>query len=371
MTPVITTPVGLTPNVLTPITVSRFSGTLASLAGQEHALTVLRRALGAGRLAHAYLFDGPPGVGKASTALGLGLALVCPASPREGCGVCDTCRRVLAGNHPDVLLFDAATLPELARASAEKSAVKYAARHIFPYALQPPHEAGARLLVIDNADGLSPDVQNTLLKTLEEPKAAVHIVLVTPARDRLLPTILSRTQRVRFVPVRNAVLKEIASRQEVAADRRASAAALAAGSVARLFQLLQAEGGPGPWSELEVLRNGAASTQVTPLFDAAASLGDKESKQRLPEVLALAAGFYRDVLVAALGAPELVLLGERGPEIERLAVKARAGGGLLRLRRTLRAVVEAEEALKGNANAVTALEHLMFEMRATERSAAG
>ena len=321
-------------------------------------------------MAHAYLFDGPSGVGKARTGLALGLALVCPTSPREGCGACDTCQRVLAGNHPDVLLFDAAALPELAKASPEKSAVKYAARHVFPYALQAPHEAGARLLVIDNADVLSPDVQNTLLKTLEEPKAAVHIVLVTAARDRLLPTILSRTQRVRFVPVRLSVLMEIAERQGVPADRRSSAAALAAGSVARLLQLLQVEGGAGPWAELEALRSGAGSSGAISLFDAAAALGDKESKQRLPEVLALAAGFYRDVLVAALGARELVVLGERGPEIERLASQAGTGGGLLRLRRTLQAVVDAEEALKGNANAVTALEHLMFEMRATERRSA-
>ena len=129
---------------------------------------------GAGRLAHAYLFDGPPGVGKARAGVGLGLALACPASPREGCGRCETCQRVLAGHHPDVWLFDAAQLPELAKASSEKSAVKYAARHVFPYAMQAPHEAPARLLIIDNADELSPDVQNTLLKTLEEPRAAAQ-----------------------------------------------------------------------------------------------------------------------------------------------------------------------------------------------------
>jgi DNA polymerase-3 subunit delta' len=342
--------------------------TLADLGGQEHALAVLRRALQSDRLAHAYLFDGPPGVGKARTALALGLALACPQAPREGCGRCEVCRRVLAGNHPDLLLFDAAQLQELAKASAEKSAVKYAARHLFPYAMQAPHEGTARLLVIDNADEMSPDVQNTLLKTLEEPRAAVHIVLVTSARDRLLPTILSRTQRVRFVPVRNAVLLELAARAGVPEDRRDLAVALAGGSVARLLQLAESEDGVGPWAELESLRKGAAGSGAGPLFDAAAGLGDKEGKQKLPEVLALAAGFYRDVLVTAVGSPELVVLRERAAEIERLAATARSGGGLLRLRRALQAVVEADEGLKGNVNAVAALEHLMFELRACERS---
>jgi DNA polymerase III subunit delta' len=343
------------------------AGTLATLAGQEHALAVLGRALAAGRLAHAYLFDGPPGVGKARAALGLGVALACPVAPRGGCGRCDTCQRVLAGNHPDVLRFDAAQLPELAKASSEKSAVKYAARHVFPYALQPPHEAPARLLVIDNADELSPDVQNTLLKTLEEPRAAVHIVLVTSARDRLLPTILSRTQRVRFVALRTAVLLEIAERHGLPPERRNLAAALAGGSAARMLQLAQSDGGAGPWAQLEALREGAAGAGASAVFETAAALGDKEGKQRLPELMALAAGFYRDVVVAAVGAPELVGLGERAAEIERLAARARAGGGLLRVRRALQAVLEAEEALRGNANAVTALEHLMFELRACER----
>jgi DNA polymerase-3 subunit delta' len=338
---------------------------LADLSGQEHALAVLRRALGAGRLAHAYLFDGPPGVGKARAAVGLGVALACPEQPGAGCGSCPTCQRVLAGHHPDVLLFDAAQLQELARASSEKSAVKYAARHVFPYALQAPHEAPARLLIIDNADELSPDVQNTLLKTLEEPRAAVHIVLVTSARDRLLPTILSRTQRVRFVSVPIAMLLEIAGRHGIPEERRNLAAALAGGSVARMLQLARSETGVGPWSQLDALRQGAASAQASAVFEAAAGLGDKESKQRLPEVLALAAGFYRDVVVAAVGAPELVVLRERAEEIERLASQARVGGGLLRLR----GAVEADEALRGNVNAVAALEHLMFQMRACERSA--
>jgi DNA polymerase III subunit delta' len=342
---------------------------LADIAGQEHALAVLRRALQSGRLAHAYLFDGPAGVGKARTALGLGLALACPEAPREGCGRCPICQRVLAGNHPDVLLFDAAQLPELTKASSEKSAVKYAARQVFPYALQAPHEAPARLLIIDNADELSPDVQNTLLKTLEEPRPAVHIVLVTAARDRLLPTILSRTQRVRFVSVRAPVLLEIAERQGVPVEQRQVAAALAGGSVARLLQLTGSDGGVGPWAQLQALREGAAGAGAGAVFDTAASLGDKEGKQRLPELLALAAGFYRDVVVAAVGAPDLVVLRERADDIERLAAHARSGGGLQRLRSVLRAVVDADEALRGNANAVTALEHLMFQMRACERPA--
>ena len=137
-------------------------------------------------------------------------------------------------------------------------------------------------------------------------------MLVTSARDRLLPTILSRTQRVRFVPVRPAAILEIAEPKEIHAARRQPAAALAGGSVTRLLALARTTGGEGPWAQQETTRAGAASAEAEPVRRGAA-LGDKESKQRLPEVLALAAGFYRDVVVAALGAPDSDGAARAGP----------------------------------------------------------
>ena len=340
---------------------------LSDIAGQDHALSILRRAVKDGRLGHAYLFDGPEGVGKASAAVGLGLALLCPEAPGEGCGQCHTCRRVLASNHPDVWLFDAAALPDLVKASGEKSAIKYVTRQVFPYAMGAPHEAAARVLIIDHADELSPDVQNTLLKTLEEPRPAVHIVLVTSARARLLPTILSRAQRIRFLPVSPDGMRRVAQQRGIAPARAETAAVLSGGSVARMLELVAAEGDIGPWAEVGRLREAAADRGVSALLDAAAALGDKESKQRLPAVLALLAGFYRDALATAVGAEDLMLLRERSAQIQDLAAAA-SRQGTSPLQRALQAVVEADEALVANVNAVTALERLLMEMRACERT---
>jgi DNA polymerase-3 subunit delta' len=330
---------------------------LVDIAGQDRAIAVLQRALAADRLAHAYLFDGPEGVGKRSAANALGLALLCPEAPRAGCGRCPTCQRVLSANHPDVLVFDCAQLGDLAKASSEKSAVKYAARNVFPYALAAPHEAAARLLVLENADELSPDVQNTLLKTLEEPRASVHLVLVTPARERLLPTILSRTQRIRFVPVPAAALRLVAERQGLPAARAATAAALAGGSVARLINLVTSEGDVGPFAEAAALRAAAARGEANAVFDAATSFGDKEAKQALPAIITVLANMYRDALATAAGAPELVQLAERRAEIEALAA-----GSLPGLARALRAVVDADQAVVANVNAVSLLERLLFDL---------
>lgn len=336
-------------------------------------MAILKRALAGQRLGHGYLFDGPPGVGKASAALGVGLALVCEQEPLVGCGRCTACTRALAGNHPDVFRFDAKELPELAKASSEKSAVKYAARQVFPYAMSAPHEAPYRLLVLDNADTLSVDVQNTLLKTLEEPRADVHIVLVTRARDRLLPTILSRTQRIRFVPVAANILLELAAGRGLDTRRAETAAVLAGGSVARFLELSRTESEgevDAEWATVKTLRQAARAGVASEVFATAAGIGDKESKGQLPELLTLLAALYRDALARAVGADDLVLLGEHHAEIEALARTSQQGANPRELRRGLEAIWEAKTALESNLNSVTVVERLLFALRTAERGAA-
>jgi len=333
---------------------------LGDLAGQDHAVALLLRAVEAGRVAHAYLFDGPPGVGKRSAAIGLGMALACPEEPGTGCGRCDVCRRILAGNHPDVRVFAPATAQFLIEQAQE----------IVLLASGRPHEAPARVLVLDDADRLNPNAANCLLKTLEEPFPGTHLILVTAAPDRLLPTIRSRTQRVRFVPVRPALLERIARDRGAPPERAQVAAALAAGSVAALGELLGGEAEAALWQVVSDLRRAAADRQMGPLFAAAAAAGDKEGKERLPAALALLGRFYRDALAVAAGADDLVLLRARAAELAPLAEAARRHPGLSTLRRALAAVVEADTALAGNANAVLAVERLLLELRACEQEAA-
>jgi DNA polymerase-3 subunit delta' len=333
---------------------------LGDLAGQDHAVALLLRAVEARRVPHAYLFDGPPGVGKRSAAIGLGLALACPDTPGQGCGRCDVCRRILGGNHPDVRVI----VPATAQILIEQ------AQEIVQLAAGRPHEAPARVIVLDEADRLNPNAANCLLKTLEEPFPGTHLVLVTTAPDRLLPTIRSRTQRVRFVPVRAATLIDIATRRGTDPRRAETAAALAGGSVGRLWELLGAEGQEALWQVVVDLRRAAGARDMGSIFDAASAVGDKESKEGLPEALALLARFYRDALATASGASDLVLLRERGDDLEKVAAGARRSPQLGPLRRALAGVLEADAALAGNANAVLAVERMLLEMRPCERGAA-
>ena len=326
---------------------------LRDIAGQDQATTLLLRAIASGRLAHALLFDGPDGVGKRSAAVGLGLALCCPSEPNLGCGVCDTCRRILSGQHPDVRVL----VPETNQFLIEQ------AKDVVALASTRPHEAPARVLIIDQADCLNPSAANCLLKTLEEPRPGNFIVLVTAAPARLLPTIRSRCQRVRFVGIRPAILIELAIRRGIDRARAETATATAGGSVSRLYELCESEVESKLWTVANRFRQAVAANEMGPIFDTAAAFSDKEERQDLPEALALLAGFYRDSLALAAGAEDLVLLGNHRAEMAAPVAACQRRQSLVPLRRAVTAVLEARSGLAANVNAVTALEKMMMDIR--------
>ena len=329
---------------------------LADIVGQDHAVALLQRAAVSGRLAHAWLFDGPESVGKRSAALALALALCCPEAPGAGCGTCDTCRRIETGQHPDVRSFEPQT----------QQYVIDQAREIVAIAATRPHEAPARLLILDRADCLNPSSANCLLKTLEEPFAGNHLLLISSAPDRLLPTIRSRTQRVRFVALPPAALMTIAERRGASPAQAETAVALAAGQAARVVRALEAEAEANPWEVVGNFRKAAATKGMGAIFDAATEFSDKESRQDLPEALALLARLYRDALMTAVGAGDLVLLRDRAFDLESLARAARKSYDLGTLRNALREVVQASLALSSNVNPVIAIEKMLMDLKTLE-----
>jgi len=329
---------------------------LREIVGQDHAVALLLRAVASGRLAHACLFDGPDSVGKRTAALGLAFALCCPESPGQGCGHCDTCHRIATGQHPDVLSF----------APATQQYVIEQAREMVAIASTRPHEAPVRVLILDQADRLNPSSANCLLKTLEEPLAGNHLVLVTSAPDRLLPTIRSRTQRIRFVALSAAALTDIAMRRGASPAQAETAVALAAGQASRLLQTLESEAESTLWVTVNNLRKAAAGKGVSAIFDAAGEFSDKESRQDLPEALSLLARLYRDALVTSAGAGDLALLHDRDRDLESLAIRARKDRDLRTIRLAVGAAVEASGALASNVNPVTALEKMLMDLRALE-----
>jgi DNA polymerase-3 subunit delta' len=227
---------------------------LSTVRAQDTAVETLRRALATGRVHHAYLFDGPDGVGKERAAFGLAQALVCERR-REGgsdaCGECRACARAVPREgearpvHPDVVvlergLYDPAALgrrtPETQDISIDQVRTLVLARAAFA-----PHEGRAKVFVVRRAEELSTSAANALLKTLEEPGPRTHFVLLTSTPDSLLPTIRSRTQRVRFGSLPDAVVQELLAARGVDAAQAAALAPLAGGSMAVAMALSDPE----------------------------------------------------------------------------------------------------------------------------------
>src|SRR5580704_12602511 len=213
---------------------------LSTVRAQPTAVDTLRRALAADRVHHAYLFDGADGVGKVRAALGLAQALVCErraAGSADACGACRACVRAVPRPgerrplHPDVIvlergLYDPATIgrssPETQDLSIHQVRALVLARAAFP-----PIEGRAKVFIVRRAEELNLTAANALLKTLEEPGPRTHFILLSSVADSLLPTIRSRTQRVRFGPLPDDVVADLLAAQ-LGAERVENAAAIAA-----------------------------------------------------------------------------------------------------------------------------------------------
>jgi DNA polymerase-3 subunit gamma/tau len=159
--------------------------TFDDLVGQTHVSRTLKNAVAQNRLAHAYLFVGPRGIGKTSTARILAKALNCVNGPTiTPCGVCDSCREIAGGNSLDVIEIDGASNNSVEDVRQLRDNVRYA-----------PAKGRYKIYLIDEVHMLSPAAFNALLKTLEEPPAHVKFIFATTEPQKVLPTILSRCQR--------------------------------------------------------------------------------------------------------------------------------------------------------------------------------
>ncbi len=243
--------------------------TFDQVIGQEHVKEVLVAALKRQRIGHAYLFSGPRGVGKTTTARLLAMSVNCEqASPEmRPCGHCESCTLVRSGSHPDVIELDAASNNSVEDIRDLREKVSLAAIR-----------GGKRVWVLDEAHMLSKSASNALLKTLEEPPPNLVFVLATTEPEKLPPTILSRCQHFRF---RRLLESEISSKLK----RLCQEAGVAAESEALL---LVAKAADGAMRDAESLleRLLIAGKDIS-FQDAEAALGlpPKERLQRLAQHL--------------------------------------------------------------------------------------
>lgn len=274
---------------------------LNQVEGQARAVETLLRALGSGRLHHAYLFDGPHGIGKGMTAQAFAEALLCeqPQPNLDACGRCSACRRAQDRQHPDLHI--------VARRAKGTGGLESSIRIDQVRALQrslsfKSFEGARRVVLLFEPERMNPSTANALLKTLEEPGDDTHFILISDGAHQLLPTIVSRCQLLRFAPLARAL---VAHHLEAGAGLSPEAASLLAGlsegSIGRGLELAES-----PWLEqrealITQVDDPDGLRKVPKLLELADLLARR--KDELPMVFHILRTWFRDLLMIQVGVP--------------------------------------------------------------------
>ena len=328
--------------------------------GQDRAVELLGRSLENGRLAHAYLFTGQPHVGKMTLAINLAQAPNCENEKRP-CGECKSCLRIEGGNHPDVQLIGRLSGAEAGDGSSKKEISISQIRELQHFAALQPYEGKYRVYIIDGAEYLNEESANCLLKTLEEPPPNVLFILLAVNENRLLPTIVSRCQRVELFPLSASVIeKALVAHWQVAPDKARLLSRLCRGGIGWAVSALRDESLLEAHSQnldrlLELTDAGLRQR-----FSFAASLASQYSKSRdsVEETLNLWLEWWRDVLLVREGCAQFITNIDRETGLREYVECY----NLIDIRGFIEAIRAALQQLEQNANPRLVLEVLMLNM---------
>lgn len=312
------------------------------IIGHQQIIEQLQRTVTSGRIAGAYLFVGPAGVGKETVAHYFSQLIFCQqeTQPPSVCGTCLACRKAQSGNHPDLQFI-----------RPEGSLLKIGQiRELQRQVIYEPLEASRKIYILTDVDRMNPEAENCLLKTLEEPPASSVLILLTSNIQALLPTTRSRCQILQFHPMSTQELAEILiDRFSVAPEQATTLAIAADGAIGKALTHLE-KGDLFTEEVPEILKE----TNRLAAFRLAENFKDN------PDTLGELVTWYRDLLFLQQGAPNELITHIYSVDELRTIVPYYSR---LRIQQAIQTIFDTKSLLENtNTNATLALEVMCLKL---------
>lgn len=331
--------------------------------GHDWAVNLLQQSLSRDRLAHAYLFTGPPSIGKTSLALYLARALNCTDPGPRPCGVCPSCRKIDRGVHPDVRVLDEAeSTSDAADEPAEpgtrrKRGIKIGQiRELQAQAALSPFEGRRRVYVLCDFQQANLEAANCLLKTLEEPPDNVVLVLTALQAEGLLPTIVSRCQVLNLRPMPVSQVRQALQQYWGIEERRAVVlASLSAGRIGWAIRASQDEALLAAREKYLVALEQTSKLSNSERISLAQQLS--RNPARLLDALDVWQEWWRDLLLARSGSSAALVNVDREQAVRADAERY----SLQEIESYLRAIERAIQQLDQNVNPGLVMEVLLLK----------
>ena len=328
---------------------------LRDFAGQGAVYDGLMRTMESGSFVHAYLISGLAGMGKRTLAGLMAQYLLCESEAGEKpCGSCPSCIRVRENNHPDVLLVQPGVPISSQVDSGRKTIPVEDIRAVIEITGRHTFEGGRRVVMIRQADKLTPAAQNALLKTLEEPMEGTVFLLITDAPETLLPTIVSRCRALKLHPWPDEVILSVLGRHGVSEERAREALHVSGGSIGRALDVATDE---DYWQRRrDVMKDFFALPSRSDILRV--STAWKERKDASDELLDDIEDMLRTLMLVRLGQQEETVVADYPSPWQRLAKEAE----LAAFTRLMDAVAEARRLRANQVTWQAVVERLLLRL---------
>lgn len=321
------------------------------ILGNEMVKDHFKKAIANHKISHAYILTGEAGMGRKSIANAFAMTLLCEKGGSEPCMNCHACKQVMSGNHPDLIY--------VTHEKPGSIGVDDVREQINDTIMIRPYSSYYKIYIVDEAEKMTVQAQNALLKTIEEPPAYAVIILITTNQEAFLPTILSRCVQMKLKPLKDFTIKNYLTQNLHIAEKDADiCAAFARGNLGKAIHLALSDEFRELFQKVMVLVKNVGTMDISMLLDCIREM--REQNFDIGEVLDLMQLWYRDVLMfkvtkdmnLLIFKDEYKMINETGEKIDYAGLEA-----------ILAAIDTARTRLNANVNMELAMELLLLTMK--------